>query len=455
MNRDWFAGKRVAVAGMGVSGLAVGRAVKRLGGHAVVLDQQPGDVPRVMAAVDRLQNEEIEAVTGWHGRLDAAEFDLLVVSPGLPRQHPVMADMAGKVIGEVEFAYRVAEAPILAITGTNGKSTTTVMLWLMLRGAGVEAALCGNIAGTGYPEQVLTDAAMSTSAEGFLVAEISSAQLETVSSFRPRVGYISNITDDHRDRYPDFEDYRNAKLNLFNRIGEGDVVVLNRDGRTVTEAMVRERAEEAAILSFSTEEAVAGDVLRLGDQDLLISELPFFGRHNLTNALAAWTMASAVVGEDAGLVDGLLRFRHLDNRMELLGERGGVRVINNSMCTNPEAVVASSRSLEGRQHLLMGGNTKNMDFSPVRDYLAGVEHKVYLFGPDPGRMNGMIGGAWPSFATLGEAFGAAALAAAPGETVMLAPGCASAEPYRNFRERGDAFRAIAKEWLNNEPTTGS
>ena len=136
VNRAWFDGKRIAVAGMGVSGLAVGRAVNKLGGKAVVFDQQPGDVPRVMEAVDRLQTEGIEAVTGWHGRLDPAEFDLLVVSPGLPRQHPVMHDMAGKVIGEVEFAFAVAEAPMLAITGTNGKSTTTVMLWLILQGRG-------------------------------------------------------------------------------------------------------------------------------------------------------------------------------------------------------------------------------------------------------------------------------------------------------------------------------
>lgn len=453
MSRAEFAGKRVAVAGMGVSGLAVGKAVNACGGKATVFDQQPGDTPRVMSAVDKLQEAGVEAVTGWHGRLDPADYDLLVVSPGLPRNHPVMADMAGRVIGEVEFGYRVVEAPVLAITGTNGKSTTTVMLWLMLRGAGVEATLCGNIAGTGYPEKVFTDAAMETPEGGYLVAEISSAQLETVSSFCPQVGYIANITDDHRDRYPEFDDYKNAKLNLFNKMSYEQVVALNLDNRTVTEADVRSRSQDVQIEGFSPSAAFDGSTLKLGEFSLGAKSLPFFGRHNMTNALAAWTMACQVVEPSQGMIDGLMRFRHLDNRMELVGERGGIRVINNSMCTNPEAVVASSQSIDGVQHLLVGGNTKNMDFSPLKAYLAASPHKVYVFGPDPSILNGMIGGSWPEFRSLDAAFKAAVSAAKSGETVMLAPGCASAEPFRNFRERGDAFKTIAKEWLEDEQET--
>lgn len=461
MSRTEFRGKRVAVAGMGVSGLAVAKAVLDCGGVPTVLDQQPGDIPRVMAAVDKLQEAGISAVTGWHGRLDAGDFDVLVVSPGIPPGHPVMLDMAGKVMGEVEFAYRVAEASVLAVTGTNGKSTTTVMLWLILSATNSGAALCGNIAGSGYPERVFTEAAMTTSSDGFLVAEISSAQLETVEQFCPKVATITNITEDHLDRYGTFEAYRDAKLNLLDKMGEGETVLLNLDNGTVTEEMIRSRSG-VRIVEFSPSGAHVGNGVTRRDGDSIwfgglrvdIEGLPFFGEHNLINAMAAWEMAACMtdLGEENLL--GLLRFRNLENRMELLGEKGGVTVINNSMCTNPEAVVASSRSVKQRQVLLMGGKTKNMDFSPVREYLSQNNHDVLIFGPEPEKINGMIGGSWPVYDRLEEAFFAATQLASSGEVIMLAPGCASAEPFANFKERGNAFRQIAKEWLNDDQKTG-
>lgn len=459
MPRSEFRDRRVAVAGAGVSGLAVARAVKALGGFPTVLDQSPGDQPRVMAAVDQLEAAGIDVVTGWHGRLDPTDHDLLVVSPGIPPHHPVFEDMEGQTIGEIEFAYRISEAPILAITGTNGKSTSTVMLWKILDGGGFGAQLCGNIAGSGYPEQVFTTAALNTSAEGCLVAEVSSAQLETVSTWRPRVATITNITDDHRDRYPNFNDYAAAKLNLFKNMGEGDTIIWNSDEPSVTRQMVEDASNGAKIIAFSPSgENLADGVTRrrggtiwLSGQEVHKNDLPFLGEHNIANAMMAWEMACALVGEaHIGMFNGLMEFRSLENRMELLGTKNGVRIINNSMCTNPMAVVKSSQSLEGKHHLIMGGNTKNMDFSPLHDYLKSSTHKVYLFGPSPDGLRAMLGGGWPVFETLKEAFLAAANQATDGETVMLAPGCASASPYANFRERGAAFKEIAKEWLEND-----
>ncbi len=465
-----LSGMRIAVAGMARSGLAVAHAAKALGAVPTVLDQKPGDDPAIMAAMDELLRQDIDAIPGWHGRLDPTEFDLLVASPGFPRKHPAIRDMVEggrEAISELEFGYRIAKAPVLAVTGTNGKSTTTVMLWALLRGAGVDAALCGNIAGSGYPELTFTEAALSDAAA--LVTEVSSYQLEFVREFRPRIATIVNVTPDHLDRHPDFEDYFQTKLRQLARMTPSDCVVLNLDEPTLPPERIRGAANGAEIVGFAPSgnreippglgiepgvTTAEGNHVRLGGQEIRRDGLLVPGDHNVVNAMTAWEMAAAFLGrptpqQEAGMLQALLEFRGLEHRMELLGERGGVRVYNNSMCTNPAALVSSSRGLSARQHLLLGGKTKNLDFRPVGDYLADSPHKAYLFGPGLGPLNEQLGGAWPEYPSLEGAFAAATRAAKPGEAILLAPGCASAEPYANFRERGEAFRAMAKEWLES------
>lgn len=443
-----------------MSGLALGKAVTSLGGRAVVFDQKPNDNPGVMRAVDALDAAGIDAVTGWHGRLDPDEFDLLAVSPGFPREHPAIRDMltAGREVwSEVEFASRIARAPILGITGTNGKSTTTVMLWSLLVGSGRRAVLCGNIAGSGYPERTLTEAALNADQDDVLVAEISSYQLEWTSHFRPRVATVTNVTPDHMDRYKSFDDYFQTKLRLFAAMGDGDSVVANLDEPSLPEPVIQ-AAVPAGVrtVGFSPSGGRQGsghtfrdgDRLRFSGFDAHLDDLPLFGEHNVTNAMAAWEMAASVTEPDEGTFEALRAFKGLANRMERLGDRDGVTLVNNSMCTNPAAVVASCRSLKGRLHILMGGVTKNLDFAPVGDYLRSTPHRVCLFGPDPDKMNAMLGSSWPHYPDMERAFEAAVGQAATGDTVILAPGCASAEPYANFKERGDAFRTMARDWLH-------
>ena len=149
-----------------------------------------------------------------------------------------------------------------------------------------------------------------------------------------------------------------------------------------------------------------------------------------------------------GIIDGLRSFKGLAHRMERLGERDRVRVINNSMCTNPDAVIKSAMAVKDPSHLLIGGVNKGLDFGPLKHYLANHRHRAYLFGSDAANLDAMLGGGYPTFRTLQEAFAAATEKAVPGEVIMLAPGCASTDQFRDFRERGDVFRDIAKEWLN-------
>ncbi|MBS1707607.1 MAG: UDP-N-acetylmuramoyl-L-alanine--D-glutamate ligase [Armatimonadetes bacterium] len=456
--RDQFLGARVAVAGMGVSGVAVARACRELGARPTLFEQQPGDVPEVLALTEKLQAQEVDVETGWNGRLDAADFEYLVVSPGFKRDHPCVVDMQGReVLSEVEFGSRVAEAPILAVTGTNGKSTTVAMLYTILRSAGREAYLCGNISGSGLPEEPLTSAAMRAPASAYLVAEVSSYQLEFVKTLRPKVAACTNVTPDHQNRHPSFEDYFETKMRLFDNMAAGDVIVANVDERSVPVSRLRKPMSRGARLVLVSPKGNGvgenaqikrtTEKLWIQEDAYPLSELPFYGEHNLANAMMAWEMARAVSKPTMAAVAGLTTFQGLANRLEFVGKRNGVDVVNNSMCTNPAAVIASSLAIKSRQHILMGGNTKNLDFSPVARYLENTEDQVYLFGPRQEELNRMLGGQWPAYNSLKEAFLAAVASAVAGEVVILSPGCASSEPFANFRERGDAFKKIAKEWL--------
>ena len=447
--------RRIAIAGLGVSGQAVATAAQKLGSNPTVFDEKPNDSPRLIEAVDGLTAEGIEVVTSWHGRLDPSAFDLLVVSPGFPRDHPAVRDAlkGGRPVwSEVEFAYRIARAPILAITGTNGKSTTTVLLWSLLNGQGQRAWLCGNIAGSGYPEMPLTEAALKAGPGEVLVAEVSSFQLEWVDEFRPRVATVTNVTPDHMDRHPTFEDYAATKLRIFSKMTSEDTVVLNIDE---ARPRVNEIPSGPTLLKVSPSGRHKGDgsthrdgqILSFGPFVAPAEDLPLYGEHNIANAMVAWEMATRVVEPNPGMWEALLAFKGLAHRMERVGVRGQVTVVNNSMCTNPAALIASSRSLPGRQHLLVGGETKGLEYSAVGDYLRESGHCVYVFGQGNEALLETLNLAPPVYDSLEEAFSAAVSASRPGDTVLLAPGCASSYPFTNFRERGDAFRALASVWI--------
>ncbi|MHB8637337.1 MAG: UDP-N-acetylmuramoyl-L-alanine--D-glutamate ligase [Fimbriimonadaceae bacterium] len=470
-----LAGQRVAVFGLGRSGLGVARAVLELGGTPTVFDEKLRDdlpKPETAAAAEK---DGINLEFGWKGDIDPAQYAYLVLNPAIDSRHSVIKKVVAAglpVLSEIEFAFRIAVAPIVAITGTNGKSTTAVMTYLCLLACGEEALLCGNIFGSGYPERPLTDAALSAHANRVLVAEVSSFQLEWVDEFEPVSAGITNITPDHMDRYDAFADYAAAKRNIFRRQGVQDTAVIPLDDPEIP------APPGPQVLRFG---GSTGDA-RMEREELVVlgtktpvGGMPFREPHNRTNAQMAALLAYGALrgkalrdtasnaydilrkaGADpagkpgpcpAAILEGLERFRGLSHRMEVVGERHGVLVINNSMCTNPGAVVSSLQAVGMPSRVLIGGINKNLDFAPVRDYLAATTHHVYLFGRDGVAVGRQLGGDPPYFERLEAGFAAAASEAQPNEAIVLAPGCSGLDAYRDFRERGDVFRLIAKEWL--------
>jgi len=456
-----FEGRTIGIAGMGRSGIGAARAIIRRGGKVVLYDEKQVVSPTQLEQIEQLQGLGAQVVTGWHGRFENPDFDLLVSSPGMRREHPALLDavrLGIPIWSEVELAYQMSEAPILAITGTNGKTTSVVLSWLLAKSC-TNALLCGNIAGSGYDELTLCEAADIATPDDLLVAEVSSYQLEWIDEFAPKVAAITNITPDHLDRHPNFEDYRNTKYRIFENLEEGDcAVVVVAEGSFPPDQMlaavptgpeirfVGEKKAGYPAESYIDDEHI---VLRgLSQNRIDLRDLPILGRHNFLNLVLAWEMVCAALEDRADttkMLAAVKNYKGVENRMEIIAEMGGVRVINNSMCTNPAAVIASLSGLSGRIHAIMGGITKQLDFAPVKNFFEANGIQAYVFGStEPGGLLEQLGSTALPFSNLEEATHAALQHAKSGDLVIFAPGCASAAPFANFMERGAEYKRIVK-----------
>lgn len=443
-----FRGLRLAIFGLGRSGLGAARLALRLGAKPFVVDEGPG-TPGQVATLGELG---VPCRTNWDGNASEIPADAWVASPGVRADHPslVQARSLGlPVWGEVEFAYRAAQGPILAVTGTNGKSTTTAMAWLCVQTLGQKAWLCGNIAGTGYPEVPLTEAVARAEPGDVLVAEISSFQLETVEKFRPLAAAITQIRPDHLNRHGSMEAYAAAKNRIFAAMGREERAVA-----PLGDPWVRVPAGPE-VLWFGREVGDAhldGDRLVVRGDSVSIAETPIVHEHDRLNALVALCLATKLAPGDPDSLhraaEGLRGFRPLTHRMEDLGVRRGVRFVNASMCTNPAAVVAVSRALGGRRLLLVGGVAKETPFADLGRHAAEEGCRVCVYGRDGERIGAELAAEGATvigpFGSMREAFQAAVAAAQAGETVVLAPGCASFDEFRDFEERGAAFRTLVE-----------
>lgn len=453
-------GKTIAILGLGRSGVSAAKAALKAGARPMVFDEKPVAGPGKLAAADELRAHGVPVEADWDGAFIDTGVDLIVTSPGVPMRHPKLqraVEEGLEVIGEIELAYRISKAPIVAITGTNGKSTTTVMTWLCLKAAGVDTALCGNIYGSGYPETTLTDAASESRPDQVLVAEISSFQLEFIKDFRPVAAAITTLAEDHLNRYKNFDEYATMKRRIFRNMGAGCTAVWNLD-----EPATRPPANEGMrIWAYSgadqhgppdiAQAYETRDTLHVFGEDILKSSLPWTEPHNHRNAMCAALLAIAALGDPSpdkvkAAVGGLGQFKALSHRLHRVGVFAGVTIINNSMCTNPQAVIASSIAVGGTQRLLMGGENKHLHFSEVGEHLRSHGHTAYVYGRDAASIASELDTGAKVFGTLREAFEAAVSDAQPGDNVMLAPGVASTDQFADFRDRGDRFVEMALEW---------
>ncbi len=430
---------RFLVIGLARAGTAMAVALAKSGASVHVVDQKAADQLSMLHEMDRLEALGIEVSTSWSGEVDWSLVDVVAPSPGVPLRHPTLTEAQEKGIpiwSEIEVAYRLSKAPIIAITGTNGKSTVTALAWFILRECGENAVLCGHLAGSGYPETPLTTAALKSTRDQILVAEVSSYQLEFIEKFRPHVCTITNIGEDHIDRHGSVDAYAKTKLRIYeNQTGE-DFVIVNQSRPETLAPNIR-----AQIFTYGGSNSDF-DVAQINE-----SELSSPGRHNVDNAAAAWLIARTMGCDDDQVAKAIRNFRGLKNRMEYLGEHNGLRFVNNSMCTNPEALRASIESCSGPIVLISGGVLGNLDPAPITGIDFARVRASFLIGLDTARLAQFFPPDAVVSGSLAQAFQLAVDAAQPGDTLLLAPGCKSFDQYQDFIERGDSFRALVNAYI--------
>jgi UDP-N-acetylmuramoylalanine--D-glutamate ligase len=428
----------VAVLGLAATGLATARALAAPGVEVVLCDSKPESQlsPERVAEARTLEN-----VTLWLGTTSLPDdIVMLIPSPGVPATAPPILEAQARgveIASEIEIAYRLAKAPILAITGTNGKTTTTAMLGAICQAAGKQTFIAGNIAEDFGKRLPLIEAAVQAPKEAVIVAEISSFQLEWVHDFRPKVAAWLNLSTDHLDRYADIRAYGRVKAKIFAAQLPGDFAIVNGDDRYVV--TISAGVGKGIRLPFHGGSPQLDPSLPLSPQELLMP-----GKHNLANAVAASSMALAFGIAPAHIAEALRAFRGVPHRMEFVRERHGVRYINNSMCTNPAAVAASLSALTGGVVAIAGGRHKGGEIEPMVEALARHARHVVLIGehgPLLGKALHERGFTQTEQASdMADAVQRAAARAAQGETVLLVPGFASFDMFTGFEQRGQVFR---------------
>ncbi|HEY3413814.1 MAG TPA: UDP-N-acetylmuramoyl-L-alanine--D-glutamate ligase [Armatimonadota bacterium] len=448
-----FTGKRIAVIGAARTGVAVAQALVPRGASVCVLDGKPEAELALAAAA--LSAAGATSVWGRDDGPEVAAADIVVPSPGVPKHAPVLrgaVERGQTVWSEPEVAWRISAAPIIGITGTNGKTTTTALLGRMLADAGLDARVGGNIA----PGRPLIDLAADAPADAFLIAELSSFQLEWIDGFTPLIGIITNITEDHLNRHKTMAEYTAMKARLFENQTLAEHAIVNADNPLALDVG---RSSKGTLWTFSRTTAVergafmrSGDmVFRDGETETEIvhaSKIRIPGSHNRENAMAA-AIAARIVGVPVDSLARTLRdFAGVEHRMEVVAEIDGVTYVNNSMCTNPAALASSLSAFWRPVVLIAGGAEKGLDFAPVPPMMAAWCRAVFTigdFGPDLAAM-AETAGVEPvrHSGDLASALAEAVKVAQAGDVVMLAPGCASFDQFADFEDRGNQFKALVK-----------
>ena len=431
-------GKRVLVLGLGDTGLSVARWVQAQGGEARVADSRK--------APPRKADLKGELHTGKFKVALLGNVDLVCLSPGLSLKEEIVQAAIAKgipVLGDIELFAWTARGLRLAVTGTNGKSTVTALTGHLLRSAGIDAEVAGNIS-----PPALDALLRRKTPPAAWVLELSSYQLETTWSLAPDAAAMLNLSEDHLDRYAGLAEYAAAKARIFQGTG---AQVLNRcDSASMALAIPGRTQVTYGLDAPSMPEdfgIVDGHLARGGDKILAAGELPLAGSHNISNALAACALAYLAGAPLAVLAQGLRGFRGLPHRMQRVALRGGVEWLDDSKGTNVGATVAALTGLDRKAILILGGEGKGQNFAPLAPAIRARAKQVLLIGRDAALIGKAVEGAGVPIercATLEAAVARAAQFAKPGDAVLLSPACASFDMFRDYKHRGEAFTAAVK-----------
>ncbi len=451
--------KRVLVVGLGKSGVASALFLKSRGARVTVSDSKPE--AELRNEILLLLEHGITVETGGHGDRTFRGQDLIVVSPGVPVDAPQLVqarNLGEPVIGEIELAARFLPGPIAAITGANGKTTTTALAGEIIAAGKFSTLVGGNI---GTPAISFVDQAGPAT---WTVLEVSSFQLETIVEFRPRIAVILNITPDHLDRHKTFVNYVNAKARIFENQRQEDFTVLNADDPTTAGLSDRTGAQ---LFWFSRKKEIEKGVFVRGthiyfrdghnEREILpLSEVRLRGGHNLENVLAGVVIGMLVGCQPEPIRQAVGNFKAVEHRLEFVARVAGVDYYNDSKATNVDATIKALESFPANIHLILGGKDKGSDYTVLHELLRQRVKRVYTIGAAAAKIESQIQGAAEieHAETLENAVRRASESAVPGDVILLAPACASFDQFQSYEHRGKVFKETVHSLAMSRSTLG-
>jgi UDP-N-acetylmuramoylalanine--D-glutamate ligase len=456
-----LSGKRVVVAGLGVSGTWCARWLARLGARVTVSEIRPrGKLdPSLLAELSTLG---VTLESGAHRKETFTGADLIVLSPGVDQREETVAAAGNEgipILGEMELASRWIRSPIVAVTGTNGKSTVTSFIGALIERAGFKVFVGGNI---GTP---LTAYVAQGWRSDYVVAEVSSFQLDTITRFSPHVALILNITPDHLDRYPDYEAYVRSKMRIFENQASEQYLILNDDDKQLASVSPR---GGVSVLRYGKEKTarrqvyIDGKVIKtrfggMAGPSFSTHSFSLPGVHNLENLMAVILTGLALKLDPSVIQQTIDRFRGLPNRIEYVGILGGISFYNDSKATNVDSAVVAVNSFERNIVLIAGGRHKGAHYGPLVEAARGkVTHGVFLGEAKDLLLESFRGVAHCTVSgSLEEAVSKAYQAASPGDVVLLAPACSSFDMFSDYAHRGRVFRAAVRGLLQAASPEGT
>ena len=445
--------------GLARTGLVTALFSAGYGATVTATDERP--IPEIAEIAERLHTAGVKLELGGFVPQSFLEQDLIVVSPGVPARIEPLEKARAKGIAvwsEIELAWRFLRGKLIAITGSNGKTTTTSLLAHVLKTSNVPTLVGGNI---GTPLLSLVETSVDTMVT---VAEISSFQLETIEGFRPEIGVLLNLTPDHLDRHVTFEEYARVKMRMFENQLERDIALLNADDPEVTKRM----PAKPKIFWFSRQKRVATGAFLRDDQIIFrnegsevelarLADIPLRGQHNVENVLAACAAAYLAGAIPAAITAGVKSFRGVEHRLEFVAEISGVQYYNDSKATNVDAAVKAVEAFPGPLVVILGGKDKGSPYTPLRQLLRERARLVLLIGESAEKIAADLGDAvrFENAGTMQQALHVAAAHAQPGDTVLLAPACSSFDQFENYEHRGRVFKELVAKLENASTDAGT